>query len=324
MTFSLAGKALEFFLPRLPKQFHIVFYGGEPLLEFPLLKDIISYIERNKQEKTAHYSLTTNGSLLTEEILEYFDQYHFFIELSFDGHAQEIHRQKKSFHKILGLIEQILQHSHIRLEVNSVFTPESIDLLSDSVKLLIDRGVSQINLSLSILKPWSRNFLRIYYRELMKVKKILVPHFHKNKTIPVLNFTDHLGQGVFTCAAGKDRLVITPEGDIWGCSLFPEYFRGKEKTPEFQDYYFGRLSDFIRNQAQSFSQISINHSELNCNRYSTSKQRCFLCSHIRDCEICPISAAFVTQEIKKIPDYMCRLQKIKIHVKKLFKQEIST
>lgn len=69
MDYSSAEKAL-IFLPRLAKNYFLNFYGGEPLHNFHLIEKTLIFHDRKNKElnKKVHYSLTTNGSLLTKEL----------------------------------------------------------------------------------------------------------------------------------------------------------------------------------------------------------------------------------------------------------------
>ncbi|MBN1234101.1 MAG: radical SAM protein [Candidatus Coatesbacteria bacterium] len=77
MTFDIAIKAIEDFLEHSvdAKVRAITFYGGEPLLEFELIKQIITYLEDKGIE--CYFSISTNGALLTEEIIDWLVNYKF-------------------------------------------------------------------------------------------------------------------------------------------------------------------------------------------------------------------------------------------------------
>ena len=225
-------------MPKLTKNYHFNFYGGEPLLSFNLIKKAVSFLnEKNKAfKKRASYSITTNGSLITEEIIQFFNKHKFSVELSFDGLAQEILRNKGSYKKTVSIIEELLNCPDIALEVNSVFTPTTVDYLSESIKFIMDLGVLNIHFSLSMIKPWDKVSLLKLENEMMKLVKILLNNYKREGNIPVVNFREEPGKGIFYCAAGKDRLAITPDEEIWGCFLFPDYFK---LCPAFHGQLFG-------------------------------------------------------------------------------------
>lgn len=207
--------------------------------------------------------------------------------------------------------------------VNSVFTPWSVDSLSKSIHFLLDLGVSEINFAFSILEPWKKASLLKLRNEIKILKKILLAHYDKKSTMPVMDFRDGPGKGIFYCAAGKDRLVVTPDEEIWGCQLFPEYLKGREDSREFKKFFFGTLDSFIANYKNIYPRIYRNYAWLSTDNYSTTTMDCYLCPELEYCQICPINAAFTGSPLGKIPGYVCEIQRIKAKEKKEFRQEKS-
>jgi len=69
-------------LPHLTENYYLNFYGGEPLLSFELIKQTISLLNNANKEsgKKSDYSITTNGSLLSDEIIQFLDEHKFSVE----------------------------------------------------------------------------------------------------------------------------------------------------------------------------------------------------------------------------------------------------
>lgn len=121
MTLDIAKKAIDFYFNLLigkrikkPKKKAVInFYGGEPLLEFQLIKDIISYIE--KKYNNYEFHITTNGLLLNEKIANYLVQKKFRISISLDGPKSEhdrnrvLHGNHGSFDQVFSNIEKFWQ-----------------------------------------------------------------------------------------------------------------------------------------------------------------------------------------------------------------------
>lgn len=73
MTWEVAKKALDFVFAHSGKELYVTFYGGEPLLQFPLMKQCIDYaIQKVGKERELHFGFTTNLTLITKEMAEYF------------------------------------------------------------------------------------------------------------------------------------------------------------------------------------------------------------------------------------------------------------
>lgn len=331
-------------MPNLTKNYYISFYGGEPLLSFSLIKETVSFLKNKNKElkKRVHYTITTNGSLLTDEIVQFLSEHKFSVELSFDGLAQDVLRKKGSYKAIAPKISELLNHTDIGLEVNSVFTPLSVGYLSESIKSIMELGVPNICVSFSTIESWNRGALLRLEEEMAELRKIVVGHYKKEGNIPVVNYRDVHAKGIFYCAAGKDRLAMATDGEIWGCYLFPDYFKGIGKDEDearggrkgepglgigpsnYKKFSFGSLENFIKNHRNIYPRILRNYSKLSMDNFSTSKMECFLCEELESCAVCPINAALSGARLGEIPDHICKINKIKTREKKKFKKESST
>lgn len=311
-------------MPHLTENYYLNFYGGEPLLSFELIKQTISLLNNANKEsrEKSDYSITTNGSLLSYEIIQFLDEHKFSVELSFDGLAQDKSRQKGSVKRIVPIIQELLECPNIDLETNSVFSPDTVSYLSESIKFIMELGVSDIRFSISTTKPWDQASLMKLENELAKLGEILLAHYKRYDNIPVANYTDAHGKGIFHCTAGKDRLTISPDGGVWGCFLFADYFRERENSLEYQDYYYGNLEDFLKNHEEIYPRISSNYAQLSMDNFCTSKGECFLCKEFKNCAVCPINAALSGAPIGQIPDHICEIQMIRRREKEKFSEDI--
>lgn len=124
--------------------FVIGFYGGEPLLEFDLIKECVSYAKRRCNGKQLYYNLTTNGTLVTKEIVEFFLENNVLMMFSLDG-PKEIHDLSRrsssnqgSFEKLLSNIKMIKEeypeYFSKKVSFNTVLNPErSYSCVSDYI-----------------------------------------------------------------------------------------------------------------------------------------------------------------------------------------------
>ncbi|MGD8540034.1 MAG: 4Fe-4S cluster-binding domain-containing protein [Candidatus Aminicenantes bacterium] len=321
MPEQILEEALVFFFPFLTDRFDLNFYGGEPLLAFNLIKKAIAVIEElnHKSQKEGKYSLTTNGSLSSHDILNFLNFHLFLVELSFDGLLQDRQRKKGSARKTENTLKKLLDCPHIQVEVNSVFLPDTVNMLYDSIRYILSLGVPTINLSLSTLKPWNEDSIENYKRELTKLREFLTELHKIEGNCPVANFRG-IKRGSFFCAAGKDRFAVAPNGDVWGCFLFPDYFKAKESSLEYDKFFFGHLTDFAHYHEKIYPHISRNYSELSLSKFSSGKKNCLFCSYFEYCRICPINAAFSGSNIGNIPEYICKLKRVEIDETQRFSQ----
>lgn len=314
--------ALDFFYPYLESECYINFYGGEPLLAFPSIKKIVGLIRTRNQDKDKRirYTISTNGTLVDNAVLEFFSRNEISPLLSFDGTAQEISRKKGTFDSTLSVIKKLLKTEQDFI-VNSVFTPETVDHLSDSMRLLIEMGVLQIGLTLSTLSSWEDGALAFLQEELGKLRRLLVTHYRNTSTLPIQNYLGSSGKGVFACAAGRDRMVLTPAGTLWGCHLFANYYDQVNDPSLHRHYCFGDLNTFIEQHAETYPRILGHHSFFSMECFSSGKEYCLFCPEMEDCGVCPVYGAFVTHAIGDIPTWTCKIKKIMREEVRIFRQE---
>ncbi|HLP47766.1 MAG TPA: radical SAM protein, partial [Candidatus Kapabacteria bacterium] len=274
--------AVDFFYPFLSNKHkvYIGFYGGEPLLAFAQIKYAVRLLlEKNGQEnKDIAFTLTTNGSLINETILEFFNKHHFDLQLSFDGLAQEKSRQKGTLPQMLNVMKQIQSYSDIAFEINSVFTPQTVGDLCDSMRFISEQGGRDISFSLSAGETWDPVAFETLKKEMARLVDYLALYYKRTGRIPVKNFRPTVSQpGISRCGAGMDHMAVSPEGKVWGCFLFHDYFKSREKDPEYNEYSFGHLSDFSRDYKTIYPRLKVNYSELRQDFYQVEGSDCFLC-----------------------------------------------
>lgn len=96
MSYEMAQKAVDFYINHsydIP-QLQIGFYGGEPLLEFELMKKVIQYIDKKGFGKKVAYHMTTNATLLTDDVIDYLATKQFSLTISLDG-PKEYHDRNR-------------------------------------------------------------------------------------------------------------------------------------------------------------------------------------------------------------------------------------
>lgn len=302
-------------MPFLADGYHLGFYGGEPLLAFPFIERITAFLnaENKHRKKSVTYSITTNGYLLTDHIIRFFADAGFNLVLSYDGCLQDKQRRADSRSKLLSNINSLLQTKKIDFEINSVFTPETIGFLSDSIRDIIDLGVNNIRYSLSFNKKWDQNAVTQYAGQLKELYAWLKNRYGDRSAFPVVNLRASDQTGIFQCAAGRDRLALSPDGELWGCYLFYDYFKSGNRAEFSAEYSFGFFQDFVAQYPEIYPRILHNYSRLSMDNMATAKLECFLCKDIGCCCVCPVSAGSIGESTRKIPQYICDLQKIRFN-----------
>ena len=109
MTFEIAKKVIDYSKDKMKDEFYITFYGGEPLLNFSLIKQCVEYVKSLKLSNTIMYSLTTNLTLMTKEIAEYLASVpNFTVVCSIDGY-KELHDEHRKSVDGKGSFDQVME-----------------------------------------------------------------------------------------------------------------------------------------------------------------------------------------------------------------------
>lgn len=158
------------------KQITIGFYGGEPLLEMPLLREAVEYIDEIREGRNVLLTLTTNGTLLTDDNIEYFMEKKFQILVSLDG-AKEYHNANRVFPNGEGSFDVIMEKlAHIKqkyplffsqLMINSVISTDN-DLSCTNDFFNAEQVLEQLAISMSTVNEYNAK-TTIQYDENFKI-----------------------------------------------------------------------------------------------------------------------------------------------------------
>ena len=134
MTYETAIQALKFLMDHSidNETINIGLYGGEPTLEFNLIKNIVEHIKKEYIGKKVSYSLTTNATILSDEMIEYFVNNNFYLTISIDGPKKinDIHRRFKATGK--GTFDTIVETLiRIKKKYPEYFKTMSISMVID-------------------------------------------------------------------------------------------------------------------------------------------------------------------------------------------------
>lgn len=180
MNWSVAKKAIDFLWERSvdSKYIRIGFYGGEPLLNFLLIKRTIEYCEERFSGKSLLFNLTTNGSLLNKEMMLFFAEHHVTVMISLDG-PKRLNDENRVFANGKGTYDSVI--SNIKLAHQVV--PDWSDTMKLSMVMDPQNDLDEINLLFS--EEEFRNF-----DDNSLTAAIVSDAFDDNKTIISENFIE--------------------------------------------------------------------------------------------------------------------------------------
>lgn len=280
MSFEVGKKALDFLVANSGsrRNLEVDFFGGEPLMNWEVVKQLVEYgrsIEEANNKKF-RFTLTTNGVLLNDEILEFVNKEMGNIVLSTDG-RKEVHDRMRPFRNGKGSYDLIMpkfkkvaeSRNQTNYYVRGTFTHYNLDFSND-VLSLADQGFKQISVEPVVASPEDGYALRT--EDLPKIfeeyDKLAVEMIKREKEGRGFNFFHFMidltgGPCVYKrlsgCGSGTEYLAVTPWGDLYPCHQFV----GNE------DFLLGNVDDGIvkKNICEEFKQ---------CNVYSKPKCRdCF-------------------------------------------------
>ena len=324
MDASTAKSAIDYFFPRLTPDCFVNFYGGEPLLAFKQITDITEYIhlKNSKQKKNITFTISTNGSLVDKEVLLFLNRNKFSVLLSFDGLSQEISRKKGSFSQVASVMEKLRECGDIGLATNSTFTSETVGHLSASIPFIWESGVQNVILSFSLKPAWTDTALSLLADELLLLREYSVSYYRKSGAVPLSCFRKDKNGGISACHAGKNRMALSPDGKLWGCFQFYDFFRNRQNPEEAGKYCFGPIEAFVQSAEKVYPDILAHYSRFRMDNFFTPECFCGRCKELEDCFVCPVDTAVGDSIIGKIPGYLCEIKKIIREEKRRFIKDV--
>jgi len=241
MSLEVGKKAIDFLISESKnrKNLEIDFFGGEPMMNFDVVKGIIEYARQKEKEhnKNFRFTLTTNGLLLNDDNIRYINENMNNIVLSIDGRKEVNDRMRKRIDGS-GCYEDILPKFKYVAEsrnqdnyyVRGTFTRENIDFSNDVIHLA-DEGFKQISVEPVVAAKDSGYDLRgedlpKLFEEYEKLAYEYVKRRKEGEWFNFFHFMIDLSQGpcivkrLSGCGSGHEYLAITPEGDIYPCHQF--------------------------------------------------------------------------------------------------------
>ena len=248
MDLETGKKGIDFVLESSGHRNHceVDFFGGEPLLNFQVVKDLVEYGKNAgaAQGKTIKFTLTTNGVLLNEEIQRYLEQEEISVVLSLDGRP-EVHDRMRpyangrgSYAKVTPLIKQFTtkrpESSPYAIGtyyyVRGTYTHFNVDFDRD-VLHIADLGIKQISVEPVVAGP--EDAYAFQEGDLDKIREAydrlgeeLLSRRAQDRDFNFFHFNVALDQGpclikrLSGCGAGHEYVAISPEGDLYPCHQF--------------------------------------------------------------------------------------------------------
>ena len=241
MSFEVGKKALDFLIANSGnrRNLEVDFFGGEPLMNWQVGKDLVAYGREHEKlhNKNFRFTLTTNGVLVNDEVMEFCNREMGNVVMSIDG-RKEVNDRMRPFRKGAGSYDLIVpkfqkwaeSRHQDKYYARGTFTHYNLDFSKD-VLHLADLGFKQISVEPVVAPPQADYALReedlpkifeeydLLAREMVKRKK-------EGRGFNFFHFMIDLTGGpcvykrLSGCGSGTEYLAVTPWGDLYPCHQF--------------------------------------------------------------------------------------------------------
>ena len=241
MSLEVGKKAIDFLVANSGsrRNLEVDFFGGEPLMNFDVVKEIVAYGRSLEKEhnKNFRFTLTTNGVLLSDEVMEFANKEMSNVVLSVDGRP-EIHNMmrptpngKASYDIIMPRFLKLAKlRNQNNYYVRGTFTRNNLDF-SEDVLHLADLGFKQISVEPVVSLPEEPYSIReedlpVLLEEYDKLAKEMIKREKEGRGFNFFHFMIDVTGGpcvakrLSGCGSGTEYLAVTPWGDLYPCHQF--------------------------------------------------------------------------------------------------------
>ncbi|MEE5992237.1 MAG: thioether cross-link-forming SCIFF peptide maturase [Oscillospiraceae bacterium] len=271
MPLEIGKKAIDFLLENSGnrKNLELDFFGGEPLMNFGVVKEIVAYGREREKEygKTFRFTITTNGTMLNDDSIDFINREMSNVVLSIDGRKEVNDRMrptaggKGTYDIILPKFKKLVDGRSKDKDwyVRGTFTKYNLDF-SEDVFSLYEAGFDQISVEPVVCDPKypyaiTEEDLPQIFTEYEKLAQRLLAQDRAGKHFNFFHFMIDLNQGPCAvkrlrgCGCGNEYVAVTPDGDIYPCHQFVG----------MEEYKMGSLEDgtFNREMQTDFAKAHI-------------------------------------------------------------------
>ena len=264
MSYDVGKRALDFLVENsgTRKNLEVDFFGGEPLMNFEIVKQLVAYarsIEKDKG-KNFRFTLTTNGVLVDDDVINWANRECSNVVLSLDG-RKEIHDRYRvdyagngSWDKIVPKFQKFVEAREGKnYYMRGTFTHNNPDFLKD-VQQMLDLGFRELSMEPVVCAPdepsaLTEEDLAIVMQQYEALAELMLEHDKKKDPFTFYHYMIDLTGGpciykrISGCGSGTEYMAVTPWGDLYPCHQFV----GDEKF-KLGDIYTGVTNTEIQKQ----------------------------------------------------------------------------
>jgi uncharacterized protein len=248
MPLSIAAKAVDLLLDYSNDQseLNITFFGGEPTLNYPVIKCITEYVQQkaSSRNKSVHFNMTSNGTLLTSSMIDYFYQNKIKILISMDG-VKGTHDKFRIDKNGKGTFDRVYKNLKLLKEkqpwigIKMTIMPSEAQHLFSSVLELHEMGVNQFIIGPATGTDWSTQDTSTFLSEMKKIYEWYLNH--SGSDLRIAEFEDVKNGPFFGCHAGRTNIAVGIDGQISPCSKILA-INSTNPVSKLGDVHFGLIN----------------------------------------------------------------------------------
>ena len=310
MSLEVGKRALDFLVENSGSRHNLEvdFFGGEPLMNFQMIKDLVAYAREieKKYNKNFRFTLTTNGVLIDDDVIDFANREMSNVVLSLDG-RKEIHDKYRvdyaghgSWDKIVPKFQRLVDaRGGKNYYMRGTFTHSNPDFLED-IKVMLDLGFNELSMEPVVCAKGDKEELTeedfpIVCKQYEDLASLMLKRHGQGKDFTFYHYMIDLKGGpciykrISGCGSGTEYMAVTPWGDLYPCHQFV----GEEKY-KLGDIYNGVTNKEAQNEFAS------------CNVYA--RPDCKDCWAKLYCSGgCAANAYHATGSVRGVYEYGCRL-----------------
>ncbi len=310
MSLEVGKRALDFLIENSPGRtnLEVDFFGGEPLLNWDMIKALVAYARVREKEagKNFRFTLTTNGALVDDHVIQFSNREMSNVVLSLDG-RKEVHDRFRvdyagngSWEKIVPKFQRFVEkRGNKNYYMRGTFTHANPDFLND-IEEMLRLGFTELSMEPVVCAPddpsaLTAEDLPVVMKQYEQLAELMLERHREGKPFTFYHYMIDLKGGpciykrLSGCGSGTEYMAVTPWGDLYPCHQFV----GEEK------FKLGNVWDGVSNTA-------VRDEFAACNVYT--REECKDCWAKLYCSGgCAANAYHATGSVNGVYEYGCEL-----------------
>lgn len=241
MSFEVGKRALDFLIENsgTRRNLEVDFFGGEPLMNWDVVKELVSYarVQEKIHNKNFRFTLTTNGMLIDDDVIEFSNREMSNVVLSLDG-RKDVHDRLRvdymgrgSYDTIVPKFQEFVKRRGDKnYYMRGTFTHKNVDFTND-IFHMADLGFTELSMEPVVCAPEDASALTeedlpILYEQYELLAKEMIKRKKEGRPFTFYHYMLDLKNGpciykrISGCGSGTEYMAVTPTGDLYPCHQF--------------------------------------------------------------------------------------------------------